>query len=92
MKVRVKRNIGFRPVSVKINFDNAVEYACFKGMMGTYAGTPQSLSIPHRVAEGLTGIISSMSGVILSKNEVEQCLKGVMRRIFRKLPNAWKGD
>lgn len=88
MKVRVKRNIGFRPVSVKISFDNAVEYACFKTMMGASDCPYPNFSIPYRIATGFTGIISTMCGVALSADEVKQCLKGVMKRISNKLPEG----
>jgi hypothetical protein len=92
MKVRVKSNTGFRPVTVRISFDNAVEYACFKTMIGAYDSLEAKDSIPYKIAAGYTGLITAMSGVILSGNEVEGCLKGIMKRIYNKLPSSVRRD
>lgn len=79
MKCRVRRNKGFRPINVRLRFDNIVEYECFRNLMGDVMVTPQTVS-------RLSGLISAVAGVRLSEDGVEQCLEGMMSRIWNKLP------
>ncbi len=81
MKVRTRRNNGFRPITVKIRFDNLVEYECFRALM-SYGYIVRSIS------NVFTGAISLKTGVILGANEVEQCLSGVLKRIYKHLPEG----
>jgi hypothetical protein len=86
MKVKVRQSNGFRPVTVKVVFNNQVEYECYRVMMGDFQGSPDYKGVPYKIASGYTGIISALTKVALSGAEVEACLTGVMRRIHRKLP------
>lgn len=83
MKCRVRRNKGFRPINVRLRFDNIVEYECFRALMGDDGATPKTVS-------RLSGLISGLTGVNLTEHEVEQCLRGMMPRIWKKLPASWE--
>ncbi len=87
MQCRVRRNKGFKPINVRLRFDNVVEYTCFRALMGDYE-TQAYIATPKHIAAKLTGMISAVTGVRLSDNEVEQCLKGIMQRISNKLPDV----
>lgn len=85
MKVRVRRNKGFKPVNIRLRFDNVVEYECFRTLMGDSGSTPQTVS-------RLSGLISTVTGVNLSGDKVEQCLESIMLRIWNKLPDGREGN
>jgi hypothetical protein len=82
MRCRVRRNHGFKPINVRLRFDSLVEYECFRSLMGDYEDTP------NHIAKGFTGILYSITGVKLSSIDVKECLKGIMKRVYLKLPSG----
>lgn len=85
MRCRVKRNHGFRPITIKLRFDNVVEYECFRALMGSYAEVSTSVS------SSLIGAICYHSGVTLSIKDARECLGGIMKRIWLKISAGKEG-
>ncbi len=82
MKVRAKQNKGFRPVNVKLRFDNAVEYACFNAVMGS------GMKVSELISQTRTGMVVANTGVDLSSEEVRCCIKSILNRIWNHLDHV----
>ncbi len=92
MKCRVRRNKAFKPINVRLRFDNLVEYECFKTMMLDYNSCASYIAIPLRLATKYHHVISIITGVRLTSKEVADCLKSMMKRISNKLPVGREGN
>jgi hypothetical protein len=90
LKIRTRRNNGFRPVTLKIDFDNIVEYECFRTLIGAYGndGSMYEFCVPESIRGLFTNYISAITGAKLKNHEVESCLRSTMQKIFNKMPEG----
>lgn len=84
MQVKARQQNGFRPVTVKIKFDNKVEYEIFRLIMKL------PTTIASLISTDGVGIIKESTGVLMKPIDVINCVYGVMARISNKLPDTRK--
>jgi hypothetical protein len=84
MRAKVKQSSGFRPVQVKLDFDNAVEYAVFRRIIGL------ADSISEIIVDCHINNIEHETGVVISPKDLEQCARGILGRIWKRLPKGGK--
>jgi hypothetical protein len=80
MKVRSKQSNGFRPVTVKLKIDSAVELAVFTAIMRLDTSVPSEVLVQSREA------IRRVTGVNIPDEDIKACTTSMMVRIFRSLP------
>lgn len=84
MQVKVKQQNGFRPVTVKLKFDNKVEYECFRQMFAL-TGT-----IPDAIGTGGVERMATNTGVKMKEEDLICCIQGVLERVAGKLPKVFR--
>jgi hypothetical protein len=94
MRIRARRNNGFRSITLKVEFDNIVEYECFRTLIGAYGNSDwkDEPCVPKSIAPLFTNYISVLTGIKLENHEVESCLRSTMKKIFNKMPEGRSKD
>ncbi len=82
MKAKVKQVNGFRPVDVRLNFENQVEYAVFKEIVD------MTLSIPAGFKDAHCQKVREVTGVNMSATDIKQCARSILNRIGKRLPKG----
>ncbi len=82
MKTKVKQNTGFRPVQIKLDFDNPVEYAVFTQIVSL------NTTIPNAIVDDHVNSIMHRSGVKVEPEDLRQCAKAILDRIYNRLPKG----
>ena len=83
MQTKAKQRNGFRPVQVKLNFDNALEYHIFTRIVS------MDYTIPKAIVQQRKFIVRD-SGVVVSDHDVEACATGMLHNIYKHLPKGGK--
>lgn len=80
MQVKARKRDGFRPVDLRLNFENKLQYAVFREIVGKVEAIPNMISTYH--AES----IRHSSGINASNEDIKACAVSVLHSIHRRLP------
>ena len=84
MQAKIKQKNGFRPVDVRLNFENMVEYSVFKEIMD------MTLTIPEGFKDAHCQKVREVTGINMASVDIKQCARSMLSRIGKRLPKGGK--